>query len=766
MANAGLKLSRGLPGMLMNFSAGVILGFSMTVWLTVLMVPDKHVGQRGVSGHLSGAIGQDKITRPDSTHQLKYKGHIYVGIMTAKKYLNSRALATYETWGKQISGKVEFFSATDSKASVGNKIPIVAIPGITDVYPPQKKAFLMLKYMHDHYLDKYEWFVRADDDVYIRGDRLENFLRKVDSSQALYIGQAGVGKDDEFGRLGLRPDENYCMGGPGMIMSRETLRRVVPNIPWCLKNLYSSHEDVEVGRCITKFAGITCTSAFDTRDIFFNDYKNYNKGNIGELHKVVIDSAITLHPNKRPEYQYKLHTYLLNQRIHDLKLHAFDLHHRVEQMTELLEPKLPARAYSRWEKHLQSNFHPREARDVLPWDAVVGKMLYQHMTTKSGEPSRKSSAVLKAAMDMNIIQAMHTVNRDYQRRYRTSCDYSSINHGYQRVDPIRGPDYKLDLLVVCRRKVKRKARMMLGRKSLYLHQSYTDVEFLEKDWKENVLDHVISDMAPRSAIKETVHIIVPLHGRLSIFERFMKNYEAVCLETDSNVELLIILFKTTEAETSRVLDVLDEYREKYPASTIKVILMTEPFSRGIGLNAGASHFGNNSLLFLCDVDLIFTENFFDRCRGNAVLGRQVYFPVMFSQYDPQFADVGNTASGDQSNRKGGPTAVGYHLLTKDTGYWRFSSYGMACLYRQDFVNVGQFDTSIRGWGFEDLSLFEKFVKSKVETFRAVDPGLIHVYHPIHCDPNLPAIQYSMCIGSKTNTYGSAASLARFWQEQM
>lgn len=54
-------------------------------------------------------------------------------------------------------------------------------------------------------------------------------------------------------------DENFCMGGPGVILSRETLRRVAPHIPTCLKNLYSTHEDVEIGRCVQKFAGIPCT---------------------------------------------------------------------------------------------------------------------------------------------------------------------------------------------------------------------------------------------------------------------------------------------------------------------------------------------------------------------------------------------------------------------------------------------------------------------------------------------------------------------------
>ncbi|EHB11896.1 Chondroitin sulfate synthase 1 [Heterocephalus glaber] len=165
--------------------------------------------------------------------------------MTPQKYLQTRAVAAHRTWSKTIPGKVEFFSGEGSDTS----IPILIAPlrGVDDSYPPQKKSFMMLKYMHDHYLDKYEWFMRADDDVYIKGDRLESFLRSLNSSEPLFLGQTGLGTTEEMGKLALEPGENFCMGGPGVIMSREVLRRTAPHIGKCLQEMYTTHEDVEVG---------------------------------------------------------------------------------------------------------------------------------------------------------------------------------------------------------------------------------------------------------------------------------------------------------------------------------------------------------------------------------------------------------------------------------------------------------------------------------------------------------------------------------------
>ena len=66
----------------------------------------------------------------------------------------------------------------------------------------------------------------------------------------------------ERGRLSLPQGDNYCMGGPGMIFSREVLRRVGPHIRYCIRNLYSWHEDVELSRCIRRFADVNCAWSY------------------------------------------------------------------------------------------------------------------------------------------------------------------------------------------------------------------------------------------------------------------------------------------------------------------------------------------------------------------------------------------------------------------------------------------------------------------------------------------------------------------------
>lgn len=82
-------------------------------------------------------------------------------------------------------------------------LPLVALRSVDDSYPPQKKSFMMLKYMHDHLLDKFEWFMRCDDDVYVHTERLELFLRSINSTKKHFIGGFIISFDISINSEGL-----------------------------------------------------------------------------------------------------------------------------------------------------------------------------------------------------------------------------------------------------------------------------------------------------------------------------------------------------------------------------------------------------------------------------------------------------------------------------------------------------------------------------------------------------------------------------------
>ena len=89
-----------------------------------------------------------------------------------------------------LCNQVIVFSSEGSSLAHRRDIPLIALSGVDDSYPPQRKSFEMLRYMHDHYRDKFRFFMRADDDVYIHADVLGPFLHSINSTgRPLFIGQ-------------------------------------------------------------------------------------------------------------------------------------------------------------------------------------------------------------------------------------------------------------------------------------------------------------------------------------------------------------------------------------------------------------------------------------------------------------------------------------------------------------------------------------------------------------------------------------------------
>ncbi len=182
---------------------------------------------------------------------------LIIGVMTADRYISTRVKTIRETWANTLdSVKIIFFCGDQGNASMD--FDFIRLPGVDDTYPPQNKSFYMLKYIFEHYINEFHWFVRADDDAYIRSDRLSELLRRFDSSEDLMFGQAGVGKLHEKGKLGLEDSDNFCIGGVGVVMSQSVVRKVAPYLLTCLNQTVSLHEDSELGRCIRRHVGVMC----------------------------------------------------------------------------------------------------------------------------------------------------------------------------------------------------------------------------------------------------------------------------------------------------------------------------------------------------------------------------------------------------------------------------------------------------------------------------------------------------------------------------
>ncbi len=218
--------------------------------------------------------------QPDETQQrpkylkdeLKTRDPLYIGVVTTVDFLGTRAMDINTTWGHWAS-KIEYFVA-ESKGS--HPLSVVRLEGVDDTYPPQKKVYRMLRYMHDHYIDKYNWFLRADDDAYVRVPELITFLSALDPTVPLYIGSPGLGRAEDLERIKLFPYERYCMGGPGVIFSRALLQQLIPHLDDCLENVVVSYnEDLEVGRCISRRLGIQCTWAYEVSILIIMEVNVY-----------------------------------------------------------------------------------------------------------------------------------------------------------------------------------------------------------------------------------------------------------------------------------------------------------------------------------------------------------------------------------------------------------------------------------------------------------------------------------------------------------
>ncbi|KAB7499534.1 Chondroitin sulfate synthase 1 [Armadillidium nasatum] len=521
--NNGILPNRRKQNIYITFFLGIILGFLLTNFIKYYIILPSTCLENNLRKN-------DPLSSSSETFEAVKNNLIYIGVMTANKYLNSRAKTIYETWGKNIPGDIGFFSSENSETEVD--IPLIKLKGVDDVYPPQKKSFMMIKYMYDNFINDYEYFMRADDDVYIRTDRLEKFLKSVNSSKPHYIGQAGRGNQDEFGHLALSNKENFCMGGPGMIFSRETIKKMAPNIRSCIKNLRSTHEDVEIGRCVQKFAGIPCTWSYESLIIKEKEYE-------------MIEATRELHKFSH-ELKAKTPT------VDDAKDGVFIDHLGIE-------PNL-----LKWK--------PKKAQEVLEWD-FYARNAYQ---VKDVNPKHRLTAYVNDSLNDVVRDVMETINRLSKERGRI-IDFKGILYGYKRLNPAYAAEYVMDLLLVFK-KYRGKKMTVPVRRHTYLQVPFGPLY---------VKEFGVEDVNNRSVVvkEEKESLILPQRlkkavewfmnpemkdvKRLETFQRFIGDFQKVCLMRSEEVSLVIVSFRPklgSEDTRKKVEDIVEALQKEYPTT--------------------------------------------------------------------------------------------------------------------------------------------------------------------------------------------------------
>lgn len=192
---------------------------------------------------------------------------VLIGVVTKPDFLATRIVAANNTWMKDMPGKVVIFIPEGSSSSTVDAnisgIEIVELAGIGGSTSAHKKLSRILKYMYEHYLDKYMFLMIVDDDLFIRADQVTNFLHALTPSQ-MRPREAIYGKRKETaGRF----DEYYCIGNNAMFVPRVSLARVGKSSRRCARNAFTSDEGLEFERCWTRlFTNVTC-KRFD--QVFF-----------------------------------------------------------------------------------------------------------------------------------------------------------------------------------------------------------------------------------------------------------------------------------------------------------------------------------------------------------------------------------------------------------------------------------------------------------------------------------------------------------------
>ena len=442
-----------------------------------------------------------------------------------------------------------------------------------------------------------------------------------------------------------------------------------------------------------------------------------------------IKQAILLSPLKEPDHFYHLHQYFMREKLNSTKTLTTHLRtlmiqtaERAAQLDNLLytsEHQSPP-----WTRlGINAPFSSLDPDDgVLHFQSFDDQYTYAE---SKHHPSTPLNSVNKRETDevVNAVTKFRAQKESLESENGENAQIGSslvVESILQRVDPSRGIDYFLQLID------QRKSGPL---KTEFYHAL-----------RETEPPRITSMHSPNcGTIKVNFVVATPPVSRG--FQRFMLSFENSFLARNPPelVSLLAILysdgkFKKYDKDLFSVVTLLDLYKKKYPKADLRLITTRKPYSRKETIEITSKEYPTYELLFFADIHIDFSMQFIERCRMNAIENEQVYFPMIFSPYDP--AEF-------HKSRILFPYSTKFKISEK-TGAWMPESFHLVCVFNYDLVKV--LNVNQNGEKSEkDWNLLSEFINyGQLKIFRAVEPGLVHLWQDGCKEEELGSRERTLC----------------------
>uniref|UniRef100_A0A1X7UEQ7 Hexosyltransferase n=2 Tax=Amphimedon queenslandica TaxID=400682 RepID=A0A1X7UEQ7_AMPQE len=318
-------------------------------------------------------------------------------------------------------------------------------------------------------------------------------------------------------------------------------------------------------------------------------------------------------------------------------------------------------------------------------------------------------------------QATKEINKKYApKRYKLR----TIINGFVKNDPIFGNDYIID--------------------GKFVDVKHTSAALYERVRIFQPIQNGYTVKPSKNDASELINIVVPISDVTQRCYDYLEMFEKI-YSRDDKLRLVLVIFGKNDVHD--IEEKINEIRQTTPKVNIVIVKGKGNFSRAQALDQGMMTLEKNDLAFLCDVDMEVNITFFDRCRKNTNQGKMVYYPEVFKMYNSRFLNPDKNARRKHSRFR---------------GHWGGYAFGMLCIYKSDYTKVGGLNTKMMGWGGEDVDLFQKVLKSRIEVLRAPDVGLIHRWHKRSCSKaSLTENNYKQCLSSRAEALGDKRPLGHF-----